>query len=116
LKKVAKKVITGLGENTLWVILDGLESVNAVAHAHDDAALLREGGDGEIGREGFDICTEGVIPGRLETLGEPAEASTIVVPDLAQLSMHDFTCITGGWGAKRSEQNPGLALSEVSYT
>ncbi len=57
-EEVAEKIITGLGENTLWVILDGLESVNAVAHAHDDAALLREGGDGEVGGESFDICTE----------------------------------------------------------
>jgi hypothetical protein len=115
-EKVAKKVITGLGKNTLWVILDGLESVNAVADAHDDAALLREGGNGEIGREGFNICTEGMIPGGVETLGEPSEASTIVVSDLTQFSMHDFTCITGGWGAKRSEQKPGLSLSDGSYT
>jgi hypothetical protein len=107
LKKVAEKVVSGLGENALWVVLDGLESVNAVAHAHDDAALLRECGNSEVGREGFDICAEGMIPGRLETLGKPTEASTIIVSDLAQLSMHDFTCITGGWGAKRSEQNPG---------
>jgi hypothetical protein len=80
-----------------------------MAHAHDDAAFLSEGGNSEVGREGFDICAEGMIPGRLETLGKPAKASTIIVSDLAQLSMHDFTSITGGWGAKGSEQNPGLA-------
>jgi hypothetical protein len=96
LKKVAEKVVTGLGENALRMILDGLESVNAVAHAHDDAAFLRVGGNGEVGREGFDICAEGMIPGRLETLGKTAEAPTIIMSDLTQLSMHDFTCITGG--------------------
>jgi hypothetical protein len=107
LKKVAEQIVTGLGENALWVILDSLESINPLAHAHDDAAALGEGGNSEVGREGFDICAEGMIPGRLETLGKPAEASPIVMSDLTQLSMHDFTCITGGWDAKQSEQNPG---------
>src|SRR5262249_54929263 len=87
LKKIAKQLLAVLGHNGLWMELHSLNRKLLVAQAHDDS-IRSGGGHFQTIRARLLVDDQGMIPGRLKSIGQPLKNGPRVVADLRCLAMH----------------------------
>jgi hypothetical protein len=92
-KKVTKKGVAALRENTLGVVLDSFEDELAMTDTHNDATFLGNASDHELLGERFQRGTEGVVASGGDALGDAFEATSPIVSNGAELAVFDLACI-----------------------
>src|SRR5690348_3629995 len=84
--EVAEDLLALLRQHRLGMELHAVRRVLGVTEAHDDA-VMRPGGDDELGRDARALDDQGVVPGGLERLAHAGQDAAVVVVDPGRLAV-----------------------------